>query len=347
MDISAEDLEFLKHLETTDPEFVQQYMGGTMPSSEKTITVRMCAQRLGVCQNTVLKQIHSGNLKADFFENRWMIKESDLQKYLASGNVARGRGGNSSRQTRKPTESTMKPNGHLYTKATSQNVTDFLHSWHRNTSAGFSLVTICRDFNRVSEVPVTEVQMSGILSSLRRKDIVIRKGKGIYQVSPSIIENTKQDDPVADVASADVMPEPAIIAPDGRRGVIFKKKERQAVENFILENADPTEDFVFSINDIAKKNRQMDRKKIGKACNNMCYLGKLTKGRSLGEYICLATQLKDIPAAPEASVVAESRPVVADAISPAKSDVMDKVKTIMDSNFDESLKLEILRKFLS
>jgi hypothetical protein len=182
--------------------------------------------------------------------------------------------------------------------------------------------------------------MSGILSSLRRKDIVIRKGKGIYQVSPSIIENTKQDDPVADVASNDVMPEPAIIAPDGRRRIIFKKKERQAVENFILENADPTEDFVFSINDIAKKNRQMDRKKIGKACNNMCYLGKLTKGRSLGEYICLATQLKDIPAAPEA-------PVVADAISPAKSDVMDKVKTIMDSNFDESLKLEILRKFLS
>ena len=91
----------------------------------------------------------------------------------------------------------------------------------------------------------------------------------------------------------------------------------------------------------------MDRKKIGKACNNMCYLGKLTKGRSLGEYICLATQLKDIPAAPETSVVAESKPVVADAISPAKSDVMDKVKTIMNSNFDESLKLEILRKFLS
>jgi hypothetical protein len=230
----------------------------------------------------------------------------------------------------------MKPNGHLYTKATSQTVTDFLHDWHRNTSAGFSLVTICRDFNRVSEVPVTEVQMSGILSSLRRKDIVIRKGKGIYQVSPSIIENTKQDERVTDAAPA---PAPSIVIPEGRRRFASKKKERQAVESFILENADPTKNFVFCIRDIAKKNRQMDRKKIGKACNNMCSLGKLTKGRSLGEYICLATQHQAVPATP---AVIEIKPV-----SPAKSDVMDKVKTIMDSNFDESLKLEILRKFLS
>jgi hypothetical protein len=64
-------------------------------------------------------------------------------------------------------------------KPTTANVVDFLSRWPLNTGH-FATVTLCRDFNMVCHKPATESQMSGILSGLTIKGVMVRIGRGIY-----------------------------------------------------------------------------------------------------------------------------------------------------------------------
>ena len=345
---TPEDLDFLKNLEETDPEFVREYLGGKKPDMSATmgdnsITIRQCAESIGVCENTILNHIRSGKLKAKLFDGRWLIKESDFDSYKKSMSIVKGKDnrsiikfGDSKKKARKPQPVFKEENMNgeaLYQKATSRTVTDFLHTWHRNKSTGFSLTTICRDFNQVSKTAVTERQMSGLLSSLKKKGIVIRKGKGIYQVSPTIVGEESNNQPKA-------QQEVAVSAPSGTMvvdadietpKVYHKKIERMAIEAFIKNHANPEKDFVFLISDIAREYPHLDRTKLGKACVNMCHNRKLVKGESMGEYIS--------PAKIKASSTAVRSSI-------GDGGVLEKINKIMNSDFDDGLKAEIIKKLM-
>jgi hypothetical protein len=207
-------------------------------------------------------------------------------------------------------------------------VTDFLHSWPKNGSAGFHLSTICRDYNRISEHKLNEEQMSGVLSALARKGIVIRKGKGTYQVSPSISSSGNHQVVVE-----------GITPPAESSRFHSKKDERVAVENFVAQNAKPGVDFSFTISELARAYPQMDRRKLCKACSNMYQGGKLTRGSGIGDYIKPAKI--SWPAVNRSMV--QTKPTV----ESKELDSMDKIKQIMDLDISKEFKLEIMKKFLS
>lgn len=333
---TPEDIEFLKQLQKTDPDFFQAYtQGDQQVPAEKIMFVRECAEDMGVCENTITNHIKSGKLIAKSVDGRWVIKESDFLAYKASATVVYGKNNRAiiTFAEQKPKKRDQKArtqmnSKYIYEKATSRTVTDFLHNWHRNKSDGFSLLTICRDFNAVSAIPANENQMSGILSSLKKKGIVIRKGKGIYQVSPSIASEAPA--PTPEIPEA---PKPAV--EDGRdhNRVYVKKQERIAIETFISENFDPSRDLIFTVKDLSRRFPHLDRKKLGKACVNMSHTGRLEKAVGMGQYMKRAT-------APKAKTI--DTPVV----TSSESENMTNLKKIMNSNLDESLKLELIRKFL-
>ena len=68
----------------------------------------------------------------------------------------------------------------MYMKPNTANVVDFLTRWPLNIGP-FATVTLCRDFNMVCHKPATESQMSGILSGLTIKKVMVRVGRGIYE----------------------------------------------------------------------------------------------------------------------------------------------------------------------
>jgi hypothetical protein len=317
---TQEDFEFLKNLEDTDPEFVRQYIGGIKPvmiatSGENLLTVKECAADIGVCKNSILNYIKSGKIKAEFIDSQWQIKESDFLSFKSSFSIIRGNvrsrliaGGNG--------KSTITVKREFVRRSPPQTglVTDFLHNWPKKGCAGFHLSTICRDYNRTAEHKLNEEQMSGVLSGLARKGIVLRKGKGTYQVSPSIAS--------VDSGPIDVAPQPidSDFSP--------KTSERLAVESFVLENADSQVDFHFSISDLARNFPHLDRRKLCKACSNMYHYGKLKKGVANGDYVKRGKNR------------ATSQPIQAiQAIQTVQSasvlnGSMDSVKKIMDSNLD-------------
>lgn len=330
---TPEDIEFLKQLQKTEPDFVRAYTGGDQQvPAEKVMFVKECAEDMGVCENTITNHIKSGKLIAKSVDGRWVIKESDFLAYKASATITYGKNNRAiitfSQQKPKKKEGSKMNSKHIYGKATSRTVTDFLHTWHRNKSDGFSLLTICRDFNAISATPTNESQMSGILSSLKKKGIVIRKGKGIYQVSPSIVGE-------AVTASTPEIPTPAVEDRRAHDRVYAKKQERIAIETFISENFDPSKDLLFTIKDLTRRFPHLDHKKLGKACVNMSHTGRLEKAAGVGEYVKRAT-----------SPVKE-KTVGATVIASAESDDMTNLKKIMNSNLDEGLKLELIKRFLA
>lgn len=342
---TQDDLDFLKQLEATDPDFVREYTGVVKPemvnkASEKIFSVRECANILNVCQNTILNHIRSGKIKATLCDGRWNITESDFAAYRQSINIVRGKNDRSIIVSKNKTQSVKEDkvsSRHVYHKATSRSVTDFLHTWHRNRSSGFSLPTICRDFNQLSEVPTNESQMSGILSSLAKKGIVIRKGKGIYQVSPSIVGEAVPNESQEQLASPTFLVDEPVREASTR--IYPKKIERLALESFIADNFDQQQDLVFTVDELSRKFPHLNRTKLGKACINMHTGGKLERGTGVGEYIKRAVQ----PKQPERSVAV---PPAASAVASTPSRGMDGVKKIMDSNLDEGLKLELIKRFL-
>lgn len=340
---TQEDFDFLKAIENTEPDFVRAYLGGIKSDMSKTnvqLTVRQCASLLGVCQNTVLNHIKANKLKAKLVEGQWFIQESDFDSYRSSIVVSKGKDSRSiirfSKKSKETKVSSNKEEVHVmdekirYQKATSRTVTDFLHDWHRNKSSGFSLLTICRDFNQVSANPTNENQMSGILSSLRNKGIVIRKGKGIYQVSPSIVGEIIEDQ---SHSTTDTTPETQATLIDTDIEQIrtsLKKTERMAVEAFIRNHASPGVDFYFTIADVAREYPHLDRNKLGKACVNMCQTGKLVKSQGLGEYV---KQTKE-------NHVQERNQSVK---QPSTDSVLEKINRIINSDFEDKFKEELIK----
>lgn len=349
---TPEDMDFLKSIEATDPDFVREYLGGIKPEMSKsaaTLTVRQCALLLGVCQNTVLNHIRADKLKAKFIDGQWFIQESDFDAYKSAVSISRGKDRRSIIKFSGPTQSQSKEiikedqkmngDGH-YQKATSRTVTDFLHNWHRNKSAGFSLPTICRDFNQVSETPTNESQMSGILSSLRTKGIVIRKGKGIYQVSPTIVGESHEDRPAEQTSNATVAPAGVLVvdADIEPARVYSKKTERMAVEAYIRNHSNPDKDFSFTISDVAAEYPHLDRTKLGKACINMCNNGKLVKGDSMGQYVRVAK--KAPPVTPAVAITIRDTP------TSKPNSVLDEINQIMASGMAPDLKEKLIKRLM-
>lgn len=345
---TPEDFKFLESLEETDPDFVRAYLGGIKPemsTEDKTLSIRECANIIDVCENTILNHIHANKLKAKFVDNRWVVKKSDFDTYQSAMVMTKARDGRSiigfKKKSKKitPIKEEKMDGQNVYEKATSRTVTDFLHTWQRNRSSGFSLPTICRDFNQISTNSVTESQMSGILSTLRKKGIVIRKGKGIYQVSPSIV-----GEPVQEKAHGQT---PEAIAAIGSEWVVVdadiesaqaahKKHERLAVEAYIKNHAEVDTEFSFTIADVSRDYPHLKRVKIGKACVNMCQYGKLRKGDGLGEYI-----------RPGRKIRVTSHAVATTAPSKSGSNnVLDEINQIVNSNMAADLKQKLIKNLM-
>lgn len=336
---TPEDLEFLKHLEETDPDFVSAYLGvpPEMPAKEKIIFVGDCSEILGVCKNTILNHIKTGKLQATFDKSyrpsRWVIKKSDFDDYRSKiAVVTKGQDGRSIvnfKPSATPKESKMASQDKVYVKATAQNVCDFLHKWEKKDSPGFPLRTICDAFNEVSEQPVNEAQMSNILSSLHDKGIVRRIGKGIYRSSYFVDkEETTEAEEVAVESPVSVQKRP------DDNFIHLKKTERIAVEAFIEKYSNPERDFYFTIHELSREYPHLDRTKLGKACSNMCYTRTIDKGRVLGEYVKSATSIKL-----ETTLTNQPR-------MPAKQvescSVIDSIVHIASSNLPDDLKKKLI-----
>lgn len=286
MEISKEDLDTLLGLIKDDPEFVNQYLG----ENNYYFSVPQCAKLLNVCANTILYRIRSEKLKAERdADGHWKIKAKDLQLCLQNNTTTE------EPETKKKEKAMQsKVSGsYRYDKSTSQNILDFLHNWEKSNVVGFSTKTLTEDFNKVCATKTTEGQMGGILATLTKKKILIRKGRGIY----ALPEGFKP----ANQANQTEFAIPAIrlenVESEHTQRSFWeemKHEERHLVDKFIAKNSKPTEDFVFTIEDLAREYPHSDRKKIAKAVQNMCYNKKLEKGRILGQYVNKATQKSNV-----------------------------------------------------
>lgn len=214
---------------------------------------------------------------------------------------------------------------YTYDRSSSQNVLDFLHSWEKSNTVGFSTRTLTNDFNKVCATKTTEGQMSGILSTLTRKGILVRRGRGIYCLKEGF-KPTIHAIPVAQVEETE--------SHDDHLDHL-KSEERHLVDKF-LEQADPTEDFIFSISDIAAEFPDADRKKIGKAIQNMYQNDKLVKGRNMGEYVKKATKKK------EPKPVAAQKPV-----ETARSALGRNLEDVLKLNISDDLKAKIIKEIIA
>jgi len=345
---TLDDFDFLSRLRTTDPDFVKKYM----ENENKNLTVMECANILGVCNNSVLNYIKSGKIKATKSGHIWLIDKIDFFAFKQSVSIAKKRNKSFITINNQETLDKNMSIDFTYEKATSRTITDFLHNWHRSKSAGFALATICRDFNDVSSVKTNETQMSNILSSLVKKGIVIRKGKGLYQVSPSIISEEKQvgtesvslnqkDSSI--IVDADIEPAPILISKNC-------KQEKLAIESFIRNNRNPHLDFSFNISDVCRSYPHLDRKKIGKACSNMHQSGKLKKGLLVGDYIrpatppvIISTAAPTVAPVPAPAAIAPVPKKLIDSLQ-EQSDILDKIKKIISSNLDSNFKIDYIQK---
>lgn len=331
---TPEDIEFLERLKEIDPDFVSAYLGedmGAEMSEKKVYYVSDCAEILGVCENTVLNHIKAGKLKAELIGKRWVIRKIDFDDYQSKMVIVKGeKDGRAIINFRSnlTKESEMANQDKLYVKATTQNVCDFLYRWEKNDSPGFSLRTICDDFNKVSEQPVNESQMSNILSSLHEKGIVKRVGKGIYR-TPYFVDKEESEKEVA-------VETPISKRPTDDNYIHLKKNERLAVEAFIEKYANPERDFRFTIHELSREYPHLDRNKLGKACSNMCYTKTICKGRMLGEYVKPASELEPRKVTP-AQQVDESISDKAD------RGYLYKIEQVMASNLPDDLKKKLIK----
>lgn len=323
--IAQDDMVMLLDMVGTDPDFVEQYLGDNDP----LVTVAQCAKALNVCNNTVLYRIKMGGLKAERnSDGHWEVKLKELKNHIKNGGLSKGF------QNSERTRPQPQPRGELamakigsyrYDKSSSQNVLDFLHHWEKANTVGFSTRTLTNDFNKVCATKTTEGQMSGILSTLTKKGILVRRGRGIYCLKEGFVK------PVHAIPVAQIEEEDS----DSHDYDYLKSEERQLVDKY-LEQADPTEDFIFSISDIAAEFPDADRRKIGKAVGNMCYNEKLAKGKNLGEYVKKATKKK------------EPKPVtVQSPVQQVHSSLGRNLEDVLKLNISDDLKAKVIKEMMA
>jgi hypothetical protein len=289
MNVSEEDMSNLVEIIGKDPDFVDQYLGDNKNNAFFTVT--QCAKALGITSGTVLYRIKVGGLKAERDNHGyWMVSAKDLRDHIKNGGTQkRFASTKRSKPETKGEIQIMRKGSYRYDRSTSQNVLDFLHHWEKSNTVGFSTTTLTNDFNKVCATETTHGQMSGILSTLSKKKILVRKGRGIYCLhegfipKPSNITEAPQPTqihiPLVEVEAEDTTFDKEEL----------KTEERHLIDKYLARYSDPTEDFVFSISDLAEAYPSIDRKKIGKAVNNMYQNDKLQKGKELGEYVKKAT----------------------------------------------------------
>ena len=189
------------------------------------------------------------------------------------------------------------------------------------STVGFSTRTLTNDFNKVCATKTTEGQMSGILSTLTRKGILDRRGRGIYCLKDGF--KTLHSVPTLQVEE------------ESSDYDHLKCEERRVVDEYLEKYVDPTEDFIFSISDIVAENPGYDRHKIGKAVQNMYQNDKLAKGRNLGEYVKKATQ-KPSPKPIEVAKPEESRSALA-----------SNLEDVLKLNISNDLKAKIIKEMMT
>lgn len=299
--IPEEEFKSLQQIAETDPDFVTAYLsaydrerGHVCAEVIKNYSVKDAAKILGVCKNTVIYHIKNGKIKANQEESssgkRWMIPESELTAFRASKDEAK--------TFKKPQEPKEKGADMLvkYPKASSQNVVDFLLHWENRFAPGFSTTTLCRDFNAVCDLSVSETQISGILSTLAKKGIVNRLGRGLYQfVLPAGYEKKEvKVDSVNEDSDSDVLTIP-VAEREERHTDQFKKSARLALEEFFARHSNPDEDFHFSIDMVANEYPKINRNDIAKAIQNVHHWSKhspnpefrVERAEGMGNYVKL------------------------------------------------------------
>lgn len=327
--IPEEEFKSLQQIAETDPDFVTAYLSACDKENgsvrtERTVnaeliknySVRDAAKILGVCKNTVIYHIKNGKIKANQEESssgkRWMIPESELTAFRASKDAAKtlrqvedSRAATAVLQYLKnpstffPRQEPKEKGADMlvkYPKASSQNVVDFLLHWENRFAPGFSTTTLCRDFNAVCDLSVSETQISGILSTLAKKGIVNRLGRGLYQfVLPAGYEKKEvKVDSVNEDSDSDVLTIP-VAEREERHTDQFKKSARLALEEFFARHSNPDEDFHFSIDMVANEYPKINRNDIAKAIQNVHHWSKhspnpefrVERAEGMGNYVKL------------------------------------------------------------
>lgn len=329
MEISQEDKQMLLEIIGTDPDFVDQYLG----SNNLNFTVGECAKALGLCNNSIIYRIKTGSIKASRdSEGFWQVSAKDFQDHIKKGGNQKGFSALEKPNPKldspktKPTGETQMKKSYLYDKSSSQNVLDFLTIWEKANSVGFSLKTITADFNKVCATETTEGQMSGILASLNKKKIVVRKGRGIYALVEGF-KATSHSVPVVQVEHQEFLHETEEER-KSREYEELKSEERHLVDKFLAKHASPFEDFNFTISDLSDEYPNADRKKLGKAVQNMSQNKKLEKGKKMGEYVKRATKKK--PTEPDTSRQALSQ----------------KLESVIRLDISEELKAKVIKEIM-
>ena len=344
MDLSEDDKEMLLDIIATDPDFVDQYLGDNNP----TFTVSQCAKALNVCSNTVLYRIKVGGLKGERADQgHWLVRAKELQNHIRLGGNQKGFASTDKTKTK---ENTMKNGSFRYDKSSMQNVLDFIYSWSKANPVGFSTKTLLDDFNKVCATKTTESQMSNILSNLTRKEILVRKGRGLYAAAPGLINNSEPA-PVAPPVAPPVAVAPVAIPTIERNETPYddadnphweemKAEERHLVDKFLARYAKPYEDYVFSIAEVSEEYPRADRKKLAKAIQNMYSNDKLGKGDNMGEYVKRATKkIELVKTTPMIQTdLPETRP---------RSILSKSLENILGLDISDDLKAKIIKEMMT
>jgi hypothetical protein len=301
--ISQEELKNLQEIAETDPDFVTQYLSAydkenvVKQAVVKNYTVKETARILGCCMNTVLNHIKNGKIKAtqeNSAHKRWLICESDLRDFQSSRTENKGE-----------SMATVKD------RVRSKEIVDFLASWDKRNSSGFSTLTLCKDFNRATGLEITESQVGGILCTLAKKNIVERLGRGLYRIPNTAAPvQPVQEIIVEKITVPQISGEPEIPEENEEddSSEKFKKAARLAVEEFLERHSDPSEDLAFNIEMVAKEYPKISRVEIGKAIQNMHHWSKnspnpsvrIEKAQGMGNYVKKGKKVA-VPASPKFS----------------------------------------------
>lgn len=336
MDVEKDFSEIVEMMET-DPDFVEQYL----EENDLVFSVPQCAKILNICSNTVLYRIKSESLKAERDSSgHWRVRAKDLKSHINS------KARTTQETTQLPAKSQeekgkiMKVSSYRYDKSTSQNVLDFLYTWEKANTIGFSTKTLTNDFNKVCATKTTEGQMGGILANLTKKSILVRKGRGIYCLVEGFVrpENTTSVAPKETIHSV-----PVVSVEDDQEEKTnphweeMKSEERHLVDKYLAKHSNPYEDFSFTISDLAREYPNIDRKKLGKAVQNMYHNNGLEKGKMIGEYVKVATKRRpSAPQQPAAPAAQDSRPSLG-----------KNLEDVLKLNISDELKAKIIKEIIS
>lgn len=330
MDAEKDFSEIVEMMET-DPDFVEQYL----EENDLVFSVPQCAKILNICSNTVLYRIKSESLKAERdLSGHWKVRAKDLKSHIKSSKTKTSQ---EPMVEEKEKGKPMTKSSYRYDRSTSQNILDFLYTWEKANTIGFSTKTLTNDFNKVCATKTTEGQMGGILANLTKKSILVRKGRGIYCLVEGFVRPTS----VAPKETIHSIPVVSVEHDQEEKTnphwEEMKSEERHLVDKYLTKHSNPYEDFSFTISDLAREYPNVDRKKLGKAVQNMYHNNGLEKGKMIGEYVKVAT--KPRPSAPP-------QPTPPDA-QDSRPSLGKNLEDVLRLNISDELKAKIIKEIIS